>query len=185
MEEEEDDELIKENKNKIIFNKYIVIKKLREGSFGDVYLGQRIEDKKYVAIKLEPRNIDYSLLEREAFLLYYFHGVGIPSIISYGRNENYNILIETLLGKSLHDIFIENQSKMSIEKICFIGKQVIERIKWVHCNNIIHRDIKPDNFLIGYEDPNIIYLIDFGLSKKYHSSITGKPILFFQLLAFL
>ena len=79
MVEEEDDQFIKENKNKKIFNKYIVIKKLREGSFGDVYLGQRI-DKKYVAIKLEPRKIDYSLLEMEAFLLYSIHGVGIPSI---------------------------------------------------------------------------------------------------------
>ena len=67
---------------------------------------------------------------------------------------------------------------MPIEDICLIGKQVIDRIQWVHSKYIVHRDIKPDNFLIGKEDPNVIYLIDFGLSKKYRSSNSGKHIRF-------
>ena len=56
--------------------------------------------------------------------------------------------------------------------------QGLERLKHIHDKNIIHRDIKADNFLIGRKDPDIIYLIDFGLAKKYRSSRTGKHIKF-------
>ena len=65
---------------------------------------------------------------------------------------------------------------MPIEDVCLIGKQAIERIQWIHSKFIIHRNIKPDNFLIGKKDPNVIYLIDFSLSKKYRSSSTNKHI---------
>jgi len=54
--------------------------------------------------------------------------------------------------------------------------QCIDRLEFIHSKNIIHRDIKPLNFLIGRKDPNVIYLIDFGFSKKYRSSRTGKHI---------
>ena len=176
MTEEEEDKFIKENP--IIFKKYKVKKKLGEGAFGDVYLGQTIENNQYVALKVEQRKIVKPILEAEAFLLYSIAGLGIPEVKSFGKVKNYNILVEPLLGKSLFDIFAENHKKMPIEDVCLIGKQVIDRIQWVHSKYIVHRDIKPDNFLIGKKDPNVIYLIDFGLSKKYRSSTTNKHIRF-------
>ena len=66
--EEEQDNFIKENP--IIFKKYKVKKKLGEGAFGDVFLGQAINNNDYVAIKTEPRKIIKPILESEAFLLY-------------------------------------------------------------------------------------------------------------------
>ena len=178
MEEKVDDEdqFIKENP--IIFKKYRVKKKLGEGAFGDVYLGQSISDNSYVAIKTEPRKIIKPILETEAFLLYSIAGPGIPQVKSYGKTKKYNILVEPLLGKSLFDIFTENHRSMHLADVCLIANQVIDRIQWVHSKNIVHRDIKPDNFLIGRKDPNVIYLIDFGLSKKFRSSTTGKHIKF-------
>ena len=68
--------------------------------------------------------------------------------------------------------------QFALEDICLIAIQVIERIQFVHSRFIIHRDIKPDNFLIGLDDPNIIYIVDFGLSKKYRSSATKRHVPF-------
>ena len=174
--EEDEDKFIKENP--IIFKKYKVKKKIGEGAFGDVYLGQSISNNAYVAIKTELRKIIKPILESEAFLLYSIAGPGIPEVKSFGKTKKYNILVEPLLGKSLFDIFAENHKTMSLPDVCLIGKQVIDRIQWVHSKNIVHRDIKPDNFLIGRNDPNVLYLIDFGLSKKFRSTTTGKHIRF-------
>ena len=85
-------------------------------------------------------------------------------------------MIQPLLGDSLYKFFIDNNKNFNIIDICLIGIQCLERIEWIHKNNIIHRDIKPDNFLFGLKDPRIIYLIDFGLSKQYRSKRTFKHI---------
>ena len=172
----EEENFIKENQT--FFKKYKIIKKLAEGAFGDVYIGSNITTKDPVAIKVEPRKIAKPLLENEAYFLFQLRGVGIPEVLSFGRKKKYNILIEPLLGKSLFDIFNERRKHMNLADICLIAKQILDRIQWVHSKGFVHRDIKPDNFLIGRKDPNVIYLIDFGLSKKYKSDKTGKHLKF-------
>ena len=84
-----------------------------------------------------------------------------------------------LLGKSLEDIFQQLEKKFSIKTVCMIGIQMLDRLEFVHNKNIIHRDIKPDNFVLGLENKShIIYLLDFGLSKKFRSSRTHQHIKF-------
>ena len=118
------------------------------------------------------------MLESEAYTLYTLqNGFGIPKLITYGHNKDYNILIETLLGDSLENIFIKRQLKCNIIDVCAVGIQILDRLEWIHSKNLIYRDIKPENFLVGINDPNVIYVIDFGLCKKYRSSKTGKHIL--------
>ena len=165
-----EDELI----NKIFFKKYRIIKKIGKGSFGMVYIGQQINTEDYYAIKFEPKNQVDLILERESYILYYLRGFGIPEIITYGHNTKYNILVQTLLGKSINNIFFQNFNKFCMKDICMIGIQILDRLEYIHSKYIIHRDIKPDNFLIGNPDVNMIYIIDFGLAKKYMSSRTGK-----------
>ena len=172
----DDDRFIKECP--ILFKKYKVKKKIGQGAFGAVFLGQTIKDNKYVAIKVERRKISKPLLESEAYLLSNLKGLGIPKIISFGKTRFYTVLIEPLFGKTLFDIFIQNGKQFHLEELCLIALQVIERLETIHAQYIIHRDIKPDNFLIGREDPNIIYLVDFGLSKKYRSQQTGRHVKF-------
>ena len=168
----------------LIFKKYRPLKKIANGAFSEIYYGINIQNNNKIAIKTEYRFTINKLLESESFLLFSLKGIGIPKVLSFGHNKEYDILIMPLLGKSLKELYISKNSNFEFKDICLMGMQIMERIKWVHSHNIIHRDIKPDNFLIGLEDPNIIYLIDFGLSKKYKSSTTGKHISFSELKKF-
>ena len=162
----------------ILFKKYKVLKKLGEGGWGSVYLGKTIINGELVAIKAEPKSIRKPLLESEAFILEHIKGFGIPEVLSFGKNKHFNILVEHLLGENLYDIFNKKGGKLSWEEICLIAIQVLERIEYVHSKGYIHRDIKPDNFCIGKPDKNVIYIIDFGLCKKYISSKTKNHIKF-------
>ena len=100
---------------KYIFKKYKPIKKIGEGSFGNIYSIIRLKDKSVFAMKTEKINAKEKILESEAFHLYNLQkGFGIPKFITYGHNKNYNILIETLLGESLEIIFIKKKTKCNI-----------------------------------------------------------------------
>jgi casein kinase 1 len=145
-----------------------------------------MESKKEFAVKLE--NIDSSsrsLLETEAYILKHLKAFGLPEIILYGCNSEYNILIMELLGQSLENLFQSQNKSFSIKTACMLGIQMVDRIEYIHSRKIIHRDIKPDNFVMGKgSKSHIVYILDFGLSKKYWSSshkchipfITGKRL---------
>ena len=169
--------------NGIVFKKYRVKKILAFTKFSHVYEGINIIKKTPVALKIEKDN-HLKFLESEAYLLIYLKGFGIPKIIGYGKSGNYNILIEELLGPNMEalwkkygykeDQFVKNNK--IIKDVCLIAIQSLERLKYIHNKNVIHRDLKSTNFIIGRKDPNIIYLIDFGFSRKFRSSRTGKHI---------
>ena len=163
--------------NKIIFKKYKVLNLISKGVFGGIYLVINEKTSERYAMKIEKRDSRFRLLEQEGYNLFSVKGLGIPELISFGRIKDYSILIEELLGKSLNQMFIENNFKFSLKDICLISIQLIERIELIHSKTLIHRDIKPENFLIGYKNPNIIYLTEFGLCAKFCSSKTKKHIL--------
>ena len=167
----------KSEKN-LIFGKYKIQKIIGCGSFGNVYQGINVIDSKGVAIKVEKKELGLNLLEKESFYLYNLKGIGVPEVISYGYSGKYNVLVQTLLGESLGKTFHKKQNHFSIKDLCMFSIQILDRIEYVHSKYIIHRDIKPENFLIGNPDKYMIYVIDFGLSKKYKSSRTNKHVQF-------
>ena len=168
----------------LIFKKFRPLKYLSKGAFSEIYLGINIFTKEKVAIKIEEKYAVEKSLEKECYFLFNLKALGIPKVISFGHNKEYDILVLPLLGKSLHEIQMSKNFNFEFKDICLIAIQIIERIQWIHSQKIVHRDIKPDNFLIGLNDPNIIYIIDFGLSKKYRSSTTGNHIKYTKLKRF-
>ena len=168
------------NINKIFFQKYLCQKKIGKGSFGTVYLGINTLTNEKIAIKMEKKTKNNNgTLEVEAYRLIYLQGEGIPKIYCYGNNQTHNILVQELLGKSLEDIFNSMRKKFSLKTVCVLGIEMIKRIQFVHSRHHIHRDIKPDNFMVGREEnENKIYIIDFGLAKKYYSTSKHQHIKF-------
>ena len=167
---QDDDPMI----GKLIFDRYRLIKRLGAGSFGSIYSAE-YENNLY-AIKLEEKRGECSLLEHESYIMSHLRGPALPSVKIYGYSRTHNILVMELMGKSLEDLFEEYpEKKFSVRCVCNIGYQMIEILEYIHNRNIIHRDIKPDNFVIGLnEKRKYIYILDFGLSKKYRNSKTLK-----------
>lgn len=161
----------------LIFGKYKLIKKIGSGSFGTVFLGINVYTKEKVAVKIEEDNKNAAGLKEEAFRLINLKGIGLPTLKNFGKRNKFNILVQTLLGQSLYDIFNNFDQKFTLKDNCMIGIQILERLQHIHSKNYIHRDIKPQNFLVGLENDEIIYIIDFGLAKKYKSD-RGKHINF-------
>ena len=162
----------------IFFKKYKPLKILGAGTFSIVYEGINKIDNSKVALKIENKNSKVCLLKEEAISIFNLQGYGIIKFISFGHSKDYNILVEPLLGKSLYALYLESKKSFTIKDICLISLQCLDRIEYIHSKGYIHGDIKPENFLIGLNDPRIIYIIDFGLSKKYRSDRTGNHIQF-------
>merc|ERR1711988_1470889 len=131
-----------------------------------------------VAIKLQSIKSKHPQLLYESKLYKILHGgVGMPSVRWYGVEGDYNVMVMDLLGPSLEDLFNFCSRKFTLKTVLMIADQLLQRAEYLHFKSFIHRDIKPDNFLIGLgRKANLIHCIDFGLAKKYRDPKTHQHI---------
>ncbi|KAE8240233.1 hypothetical protein A4X03_0g8569 [Tilletia caries] len=159
---------------------YRVGRKIGEGSFGVLFEGTNLLTDSKVAIKFEPRKTDAPQLRDEYRTYKLLTGtLGIPQAYFFGTEGQHNILVIDLLGPSLEDLFDLCGRKLSIKTVCMTAKQMISRVQSIHEKNLIYRDIKPDNFLIGRPNTttsNLVYTVDFGMAKQYRDPKTKQHI---------
>ena len=158
--------------------KYRLGRKIGSGSFGDIYLGTNMTTGEQVAIKLESIKTKHPQLLRETRIYRSLHGVvGMPTTKWYGIEGDYNVMVMDLLGKSLEDLFNDCGRRFSLKTVLMIADQLLSRLEIIHTKCYIHRDIKPDNFLIGRATKrHMIYVIDFGLAKLYRDPRSHRHI---------
>ena len=163
------------SKGTVIDNRFKIRKKLGEGSFGSVFKAKDMEKKQYVALKIDSR------IRSQAQLINEIHAYetlsfieGVPKLVASGRlNDSIYIAIE-ILGKTLSHR-LKEKPNFSLGCVINISIGLLKRLQDIHESCYIHRDIKPSNIMIGKKkSKKLLYLIDFGLAKKYRDPATKQ-----------
>jgi len=146
--------------------KYELIEKIGQGKFGQVFKGTNIKTGEMVAIKLE-RNSEINVLRHETTLLNYLYSKScrnIPPVYLYGKIDVYSYLIMPFYDQHM-DPAMDHKPLM---------RSAIQILKSIHGHSVLHRDIKPDNWMIR---GNEMVLIDFGLARFYlDDTVDENPI---------
>jgi casein kinase 1 len=160
---------------------YTLLSEIGKGSFGKIYeCLDKITNKRY-ALKIESKNVKNveGQLQQEYEIYKDFQDVeNWPKIHDYGHKNGYKVLVMDLFGENLENVYKKHNNKFSSNTILYIAQKMISCLKTFHGKGYIHRDMKPQNFVIDQKS-NDIYLIDYGLAKKksshcsYNKSLTG------------
>ena len=186
--------------NDVITDNFVLLTEIGRGAFGEIYLSFNIRDNIEVAVKKEiviKKNKMCSQLKNEARIYQHLLSIpshitlngecsipqkdiqGIPKFYGYGKlNDMYDYLIMEFLGPNLIELLNYcGYKRFTLVTVSLLALQFLNRIETLHKKSYIHRDIKPENFLIGTDNrSNVIYLLDFGLSKRYKNTKTHQHI---------
>lgn len=146
-----------------------------KGVFGEIWKAKDVLNNEDVAIKMEYKKDELLLLKNEAIIYNYIqHQEGFVTLKYYGANEESYFMVMDLLGKNISQMKIDNE--LDYTTSIFLFYQMMSRIQYLHENQIIHQDIKPENFMMDGKGGEVLYLIDLGFCKKYKTATRHIPI---------
>lgn len=145
--------------------------KLGAGAFGLVRRGVR-SDGEEVAVKLEVMGSRRPMLERETEILSLLQrNSSFPRLYSSGTINTHAYMVIQLLGPSLSHKLRSCNGRLSAPTVLHCAIQMLSALETLHSLHFVHRDIKPQNFLIGLKSfQRQIYLIDYGLARKFQDT---------------
>jgi len=167
----------------VVASRFHLISKLGKGSFGVAYKSLDLLTNKHIAIKLErKRDTDSKnnkqrrktcVNTREISILERLNGCHrVPQLIWHGNYKQYHVMALELQGMNLSDLYEKNGKKFSLQTVIYLLVECILCIEAIHAKGIVHRDIKPQNFIISCNPlSNKLYIIDYGLSSWFINSV--------------
>jgi|688.fasta_scaffold00943_5 serine/threonine protein kinase len=158
--------------NLCIDDKWIIFKDkiLGKGTYGCIYLTQNKEDCKFYATKMGLWSNKSTIINEINILK---QNSKYINIYTHGIKDNYIYYIMDLYGENLSEI--TNKTPFSLNNIINIALIILKQIIYYHNNNIVHRDIKPNNIVI-YNDTFV--LIDFGTAININKILCNKNKLY-------
>ena len=199
----DDFEFKTKNKEKIVMEdliaeNFVLLTKISHGSFGDIILSYSLRENIEVVVKKEKKEKNQRSSPLHNELKTYqnlldisnstdFTGAksipqleiqGLPKFYGFGEKPEYYYLIQEFLGPNLSQLLNYcGKKKFTLGTICLLAMQILNRIEYVHKRHFLHRDLKPENFCIGNEEStNTIFLIDYGLAKRFKDNKTNQHI---------
>lgn len=159
----------------VLGNRYELIEKIGEGGMAIVYKARDNKLSRLVAVKILKRefanNKDISdKFKKEATAVANFSDANIVNVLDVGHEEEGNIdyfVMEYVDGKTLKELIVEN-GKLNYTVAISIAIQIAKALECAHRNNIIHRDVKPQNILVT--ENGLVKVTDFGIAKSSTSA---------------
>jgi len=173
--------------------------RIGHGSFGCIYLGKDLITQEKVAVKVESAHAALPQLSYEFKVCRLFEkSSGFPRVYWCGKESGRNVMVMELLGSSLEELFVKCGRSLPLCTVLALAEQMLKRLESMHSRGYVHRDVKvlsflcfvycfifltsilqPENFLMGLNEyKTTVFIIDFGLSKKYFDRATRKHLPF-------
>jgi serine/threonine protein kinase len=150
--------------------KFLRQEKIGSGSFGEIYRGECTATHEPVAIKCESRKCKCPQLAFESKIYERLKSsVSVPRLLHFETRPDYHMMVITLLDKSLEDLLAQQpEHRFSLKTVLMLADQMLTCIEAVHRRGYVHRDIKPDNFMMGLgNQSNQVFILDFGLCMRF------------------
>ncbi|XP_017680806.1 PREDICTED: serine/threonine-protein kinase 36 [Lepidothrix coronata] len=163
--------------------RYHVLEMIGEGSFGRVYKGRRKHSAQVVALKFIPKvgrsEKELKNLQREIEIMRGLHHPNIIQMLDSFETDKEVVVVTDYAEGELFQI-LEDDGSLPEDQVQTIAAQLVSALYYLHSHRILHRDMKPQNILLGKD--GVVKLCDFGFARAMSihtmvlTSIKGTPL---------